>query len=326
MSRGVAAEFEVFQRVTARFKDAGIHMVAISEPYFGESRAEPDCDKEIDHWNSLIEPYCAANNILLINANTLLKKAAEDSHDYFFQNDGLAWVHPNVRGASEVGVAVARRIESKFTLPAFPVNSSLLDGSPTVLPRFDTAIIGNGSNAWGLTSSNANLTSEFASRSDGQPRNWLQLTIEQCLEGGATSTGNAGFCQLYQTLSGKSLPPSGRYRFVAEIEILNWPETAPPVGESNGRLIQARLSASGGTPPPASTCGLVTSGILYQLHTLGERGSASPVRGAPTNRVAVSTDAVEFSSAAGNTSLSASVTFYGNMTVRISNVGLVRCD
>jgi hypothetical protein len=323
---GPLVEFDAFKRVVSRFNAAGIRLIVLNEAYYGEARSNPDYSSEIDTWNALVSTYCTTNGIPLVDTNTLLKNMIGNSRDYYFQNDGPAWVHPNVRGASEVGVTTARTIEANFTLPAYALTADILIDSPTVFPQFNNGIFGNGSKSWGISYSNSAVTTTYSPRSDGQPGNWLNLQIEDCLEGGESSTGDAGSAELYQALSGIAVPADGTYKFVAEIEILNWPEDAAPAGQANGRLIQATLSVAGGNAPPTSKAGVVTSGILFQEHTLGQRGSASPVRGSLSNRTMISSDPVIFSSAGGNTSCNVSLKFYGNMTVKISNCGLVRCN
>ena len=319
-----AQEFADFQTVTERFQAAGLYPVAFLEPYLGASDGGTTYDAEHDTYNSSVKAYCDTNGVPYIDGMELFASSLTESYDSLFYDDG-GYIHPNVKGCSVIGTAFARKVEEAFVLPAsIPVNYRLVKGSLSVNEGFINGAFGNGTST-GFTASGTNCTlvKTMVRRTDGQPGYWADLVITLAGEGAATSGTGAGYMEMYNSLTGGLLPADdgSEYYGVCEIIIDEWDETLAAADDTNARFLYLSLSASGGVSTTRAS-GVTASQVLYQTHTLGDRGSASPMRGTSENRTCLITPTMAFPT--GTTTFSLTLRVYGNCHVRVGNIAIVK--
>lgn len=319
-----ASEFVTFQTVTERFQAAGLYPVAFLEPYLGASQPSGKQTAEHDTYNASVRAYCVAHSLPFIDGMELYLSTGSDSYDSLFNNDG-GYIHPNVKGCSIIGTAFARAVEENFILPsALPVNYRLIKGSISVNEGFINGVMGNGTSTGFVASAvNCTLNQSLVKRTDGQPGYLADLEITMAGEGGATSATGAGYVEMYNTLAGGILPADdgSSYYGVCEIFVDNWEELAGASTYANARYIQLVLSASGGVSDSRSV-GTVASNVLYQAHTLGDRQSASPMRGTSETRTCLITSEMPYPT--GTTSFSLVLRVFGNARIRIGNIAIVK--
>lgn len=320
-----AQEFADFQTVTERFQAAGLYPVAFLEPYLGASDGGTTYDAEHDTYNASVRAYCTENSVPFIDGMQLLGNGGNDSYDEHFYNDG-GYIHPNVRGASIIGTAFAREVESHYTLPSlFPVDFRLIKGSISVNEGFTNGAFGNGtSTGFQASGVNCTLVKTMVRRTDGQPGYWADLDITEAGEGAATSGTGVGYTEMYNSLTGGLLPPDdgSSYYGVCELMIDEWDETPAASTYTNARYIYLSLTASGGVSATAAT-GITASNTLYQAHTVGNRQSASPFNGfTGEKRTCIITPEMVFPT--GTTTFGLTLRIYGNCRVRVGNIAIVK--